>query len=400
MAEKVLIYAGTTEGRLLAQELSRAHIACDVHVATEYGQMVMPELAGGEGLCRKTGRRGNARPAEKKNGQNNYAAVVDATHPFATEVSANIRESTKGSGIPYLRLQRRMDDGICSIPENEGMKERAGTVHVFADYESCVQALTDTSGNILLTTGSKELAVFAPLKERLFVRVLPGLRVSVSVKRRVSAESRFLRCKRLFSEEMNLAMIHQFSIRYLVTKASGAHSGFQEKLAAAQKAGITACVIGKQEQEQGMSYAQVTETLSRLLGHTISSRPEVEISLIGIGMSAATLTQEAKRALEESEVVFGAERMLEVVENSKETYPFYLAKDILPVLRQKESQMDGQKLKVSILFSGDTGFYSGTKKIKTELNKNNYKKFVFFQEFHPFPTSLRQQELPGRMQKF
>ena len=37
MAEKVLIYAGTTEGRLLAQELSRAHIACDVHVATEYG---------------------------------------------------------------------------------------------------------------------------------------------------------------------------------------------------------------------------------------------------------------------------------------------------------------------------------------------------------------------------
>ena len=46
MAEKVLIYAGTTEGRLLAQELSRAHIACDVHVATEYGQMVMPELVG------------------------------------------------------------------------------------------------------------------------------------------------------------------------------------------------------------------------------------------------------------------------------------------------------------------------------------------------------------------
>lgn len=104
---------------------------------------------------------------------------------------------------------------------------------------------------------------------------------------------------------MNLAMIHQFSIRYLVTKASGAHSGFQEKLAAAQKAGITACVIGKQEQEQGMSYAQVTETLSCLLGHAISGRPEVEISLIGIGMSAATLTQEAKRALEESDVVLG-----------------------------------------------------------------------------------------------
>lgn len=304
MAEKVLIYAGTTEGRLLAQELSRAHIACDVHVATEYGQMVMPELAGVK-VC--VGRLDveEMRALLKKNGQNNYAAVVDATHPFATEVSANIRESTKGSGIPYLRLQRRMDDGICSIPENEGMKERAGTVHVFADYESCVQALTDTSGNILLTTGSKELAVFAPLKERLFVRVLPGLESIGLCEKAGIRGKQILAMQGPFSEEMNLAMIHQFSIRYLVTKASGAHSGFQEKLAAAQKAGITACVIGKQEQEQGMSYAQVTETLSRLLGHTISGRPEVEISLIGIGMSAATLTQEAKRALEASDVVWG-----------------------------------------------------------------------------------------------
>ena len=109
----MLIYAGTTEGRLLAQELSRAHIACDVHVATEYGQMVMPELAGVK-VC--VGRLDveEMRALLKKNGQNNYAAVVDATHPFATEVSANIRESTKGSGIPYLRLKRRMDDGICT----------------------------------------------------------------------------------------------------------------------------------------------------------------------------------------------------------------------------------------------------------------------------------------------
>ena len=101
MAEKVLIYAGTTEGRLLAQELSRAHIACDVHVATEYGQMVMPELAGVK-VC--VGRLDveEMRALLKRNGQNNYAAVVDATHPFATEVSANIR-----------RVQKEVEFHIC-----------------------------------------------------------------------------------------------------------------------------------------------------------------------------------------------------------------------------------------------------------------------------------------------
>ena len=41
---KVLIYSGTTEGRMLAQQLAQAGIECDVHVATEYGQIVMPQL--------------------------------------------------------------------------------------------------------------------------------------------------------------------------------------------------------------------------------------------------------------------------------------------------------------------------------------------------------------------
>ena len=128
------------------------------------------------------------------------------------------------------------------------------------------------------------------------MRVLPGLESIGLCEKAGIRGKQILAMQGPFSEEMNLAMIHQFSIRYLVTKASGAHSGFQEKLAAAQKAGITACVIGKQEQEQGMSYAQVTETLSRLLGYTISGRPEVEISLIGIGMSRSNTDTGSKKS--------------------------------------------------------------------------------------------------------
>ena len=92
----MLIYAGTTEGRLLAQELSRAHIACDVHVATEYGQMVMPELVGVK-VC--VGRLDveEMRALLKKNGQNNYAAVVGSTQTVATQMYAKKPESTKRS---------------------------------------------------------------------------------------------------------------------------------------------------------------------------------------------------------------------------------------------------------------------------------------------------------------
>ena len=46
-----------------------------------------------------------------------YLAVVDATHPFATEVSVNIRESLKGLDIPYFRLGRE------KIPREEGERQ-------------------------------------------------------------------------------------------------------------------------------------------------------------------------------------------------------------------------------------------------------------------------------------
>ena len=98
MAEKVLIYAGTTEGRLLAQELSRAHIACDVHVATEYGQMVMPELAGVK-VC--VGRLDveEMRALLKKNGQNNYAAVVGGEAAVGPPMFGPKRASSKKKGF-------------------------------------------------------------------------------------------------------------------------------------------------------------------------------------------------------------------------------------------------------------------------------------------------------------
>ena len=46
--KKVLIYAGTTEGRMLAEQLAAEHIPCHVCVATAYGQLVMPKMDGVE----------------------------------------------------------------------------------------------------------------------------------------------------------------------------------------------------------------------------------------------------------------------------------------------------------------------------------------------------------------
>ena len=170
--KKVLIYAGTTEGRMLAEQLAAEHIPCHVCVATAYGQLVMPKM---DGVEVTTGRLDIARMRQLASemtaeNENVFAAVVDSTHPFATEVSGNIRKSLEGLDIPYFRLLRG-----CSEAKAE---ESGAKITYFEDNESCAKALQEIEGNILLTTGSKELGVYSGmegLKERLYVRVLPGL---------------------------------------------------------------------------------------------------------------------------------------------------------------------------------------------------------------------------------
>ena len=84
--KKVLIYAGTTEGRMLAEQLAAEHIPCHVCVATAYGQLVMPKM---DGVEVTTGRLDIAQMRQLASemtaeNENVFAAVVDSTHPFSS----------------------------------------------------------------------------------------------------------------------------------------------------------------------------------------------------------------------------------------------------------------------------------------------------------------------------
>ena len=100
--KKVLIFAGTTEGRVLAKRLEAAGVFCEVCVATQYGEQLLEESGN---LMVRRGRL-DAGQMRELYGEQEYAAVVDATHPFAAVVTENILESLKGKEIPYFRLAR------------------------------------------------------------------------------------------------------------------------------------------------------------------------------------------------------------------------------------------------------------------------------------------------------
>lgn len=89
------------------------------------------------------------------------------------------------------------------------------------------------------------------------------------------------------------------------------------------------------------------------------------LNLIGLGTGSENfLTDEAKSDLCQSEIIFGAERMLEAAEKinpSARREPLYNAREILGFLQENP-----QYQKISVVFSGDLGFFSGAKSFYEE----------------------------------
>ena len=413
---RVLIFAGTTEGRTLSEYLSKNRIEHTVCVATEYGEEV---LSASPYMTIHQGRMGVSE-MEKLMQTGSFASVVDATHPYAVEVTANIREASQEAKLPYLRLKRWLD------------AETEGSVFYFHSNEECVDALEKTEGNILLTTGSKELATYCsrPLvKDRLYVRILPGME-SISICTELGIKGKqMIAMQGPFSTEMNEAILHQYEIACMVTKKSGRQGGYPEKLEAAKRAGIPVYVIEPADTERGYSMEEVCEKLQTLLcaeesisvdksknvdksqnvgksknvdefknvdeskaADNIMEKkttdvPEAEsgiemctpskdatenditagmvdnkmnIILAGIGMGASKgLTGEVSDAIESADILLGAKRLIEPYKPRMEKKPYYLGKDIVPYLENMFLQSAGKRYRVVVLFSGDSGCYSG-----------------------------------------
>ena len=244
---KVLLFGGTGEGRALAEWLLAEGIPHTVCVATEYGETLLPP-----GAEAHVGRMEQAEMEELMRA-GGYALAVDATHPYAVAVTENIRSAAEAAGLPCLRLVRQAAGEEGSL--------RA------SDMAAAAQRLKELPGNVLLTTGSKELDCFAVpgLAERCFPRVLPMVD-SLERCLALGFPPRNILCMQgPFSKELNAALIRQYDIRVLVTKDTGGAGGFAEKAQAAAETGCALLVVERPRQEAGASLEDVKAEIRRRL---------------------------------------------------------------------------------------------------------------------------------------
>lgn len=238
---KIVIYSGTTEGRMLSHRLAELGLSVTVCVATEYGR-------GEQGSAPNiTVQCGHQTVEEMCDTIRGAVFCIDATHPYAEKVTANIRTACRQSEVPYRRLLR---------PKSQ---TDARDVVVLSSAEAAGY-LAAREGNILLTTGAKEIAAYTKIApERLFVRVLPMHASLTACEQAGILHRQIIAMQGPFSADFNEILLREYQIRYLVTKDGGGAGGFEQKREAARRTGAQLVVIARPEERAGYSLDQIFE---------------------------------------------------------------------------------------------------------------------------------------------
>ncbi|MBP5309034.1 MAG: precorrin-6A/cobalt-precorrin-6A reductase, partial [Lachnospiraceae bacterium] len=130
---KVIIFSGTTEGRELSSMLDERGIDHLVCVATEYGNEMTQKS---EYARIHVGRLDSDQmmTVMEQEGIGADDMIIDATHPYATDVTANIKKAADHMSARYVRVIRKESDVTYDHEAYESI-------------ELCARALDKTKGN-------------------------------------------------------------------------------------------------------------------------------------------------------------------------------------------------------------------------------------------------------------
>ena len=241
---KIAVIAGTGDATELIQKISENH-EITAFAATDYGKEILKNSD-----CQvHTGRRNEQEFCSALAGLD---CLIDASHPFAEEVTRTVKKACEKLNIRYFRLLR---------PE---LQYDYAAVQTVASKEEACLLLSEMSGNILLTTGVQTLHFYEThvrdFPVRGWVRVL-----DTADSRRIAetSEAHVIYAVPPFSAQDTLHLIQKYQISVLVSKDSGSRGGLPAKINAARKAGIPVILL-KRPEENGMNMQEILNQLNDL----------------------------------------------------------------------------------------------------------------------------------------
>lgn len=236
---RVLLLAGTGEARHIAFALSRNSRIVTMAALARAGRRPMPL-----GIPTRIGGWGGRDGFRRWLDQNRITGIIDATHPFASDISARAADVSRELGIDYLQFLR------------PSWRPTAGDNWVFLNAEEEAADHIEDGATVFLATGRKRLAAFSALAtQELICRV-----IETPVGPFPLHNGRFILHRPPFSVEQEAAMFRALGIDWIVARNSGG-SGSRAKIDAARELGLRVAMIRRPPQPE----AARAETLSEVL---------------------------------------------------------------------------------------------------------------------------------------
>jgi precorrin-6A/cobalt-precorrin-6A reductase len=236
----VLILGGTAEARALAAALVDDGVPV---VSSLAGRVRDPALPAGEV---RVGGFGGTDGLVDWVTTHDVTAVVDATHPFASTMTAHAVAACRATGVPLIVLRRP------GWPADPGWE--------WADSLPAAAAVLPSLGtHVFLTTGRTSLAAFAELDLEFLIRCVDP--PAGPMPRRATV----LLDRGPFTVDGERALLREHRIDVLVTKDSGGPLT-SAKLAAARAEGVRVLVVRRPELPAGIDAVETVDAVRAWLG--------------------------------------------------------------------------------------------------------------------------------------
>ena len=249
---------GTQESALIAKAIAEIGLACIVTVATTTATTLYPP-----NFQVKIGRM-NATTMEKFCRQENIAAIVDASHPYATEVSQNAIATAKIQQIPYLRYERP----LVQLSGRDDSRVALTSVIELSGFDALLKENYLRGERVLLTIGCQTLHLFKSWQSdsTLFARILPKPKSLTTAIAAGFTTDRIIAIRPPINKNLEKALWQQWQISLVVTKASGKAGGEDIKRETARELGIPLIVIARPK----IIYPQQTSCLDEAIAFCLN----------------------------------------------------------------------------------------------------------------------------------
>ena len=227
----IFLLAGTKDGRELGEKILEKNYPLIMSVTSSYGKNLIKQ---NENLII------NDKPLNLEELTNylkakNVKILIDASHPYATEVSKNAMLAAEKINISYIRYEREK-----TVVDYD-------KIYFAKDNDNAAKLASGFGKNIFFTTGSKTAKFFFEHKKlkdkRLVFRVLPDSKVLAELNAVGISLEDIIAIKGPFTKELNAALFSAYEANVIVTKDGGNIGGVDTKIEAAKALNLPIVMI-------------------------------------------------------------------------------------------------------------------------------------------------------------